>query len=124
MNAFEKIKHQFPDVDKIMLGRGAINNPSLVHCIRTGECNLTKEKLRAFHDRLLEDYKPWMSGEKNLLFRMKELWSYWSVIFPEGNKSLKKIRKSMRLADYYPAVNEMFETPMCVDVEDGSTRLH
>ena len=122
LKAYEKIVEKYPTLDTIMLGRGSINNPDLVHWLRTGKSDLSKEKFMAFHDRLLEDYTPLMFGDRNLLFRMKELWYYWSAIFPEGAKALKKIRKANRLVDYYPAVKEMLETPLCVEAADGSMR--
>lgn len=32
-----------------------------------------RKKLRQFHDRLYRDYQEYLSGERNVLFRMKEL---------------------------------------------------
>ena len=44
-------------------------------------CKQTKEKLPAFHDRLVADYGKEFPGIKNVLFKMKELWSYLIVRF-------------------------------------------
>ena len=33
-------------------------------------------RIRAFHDEIFEYYRETMSGDRNLLFRMKDLWSY------------------------------------------------
>ena len=51
-----------------------------------------------------------MYGDRNLLFRMKELWNYMGALFPEGAKYLKKIKKAERLADYLAAVDGLFAT--------------
>jgi len=69
---------------------------------------ITKERLRDFHDRLLSDYAEVLSGEKPLLYKMKEIWFYMAHIFTDYSKYEKKIRKSMRLTDYRAVVNSLF----------------
>ena len=61
------------DVSGVMLGRGVLANPALFGEIRGTE-KLSKERLWEFHERLLADYTQEMSGERNVLFKMKELW--------------------------------------------------
>ncbi|MEI3340302.1 MAG: hypothetical protein V8R80_10475 [Eubacterium sp.] len=56
--------------------------------------------MREFHGRLLADYTEEMSGEKNVLFKMKELWFYMIHVFTNHEKYEKKIRKVQRLCDY------------------------
>lgn len=116
--AYDCLIDKFPQVQGVMLGRGIIANPGLLDEICLGaearaemSCTnepLAKEKLRAFHDRLLNDYSKIMSGDRNLLFRMKELWNYMGGLFPDGGKLLKKIKKAERLADYMAAVDGLF----------------
>ena len=69
---------------------------------------LTKETLRAFCDDICREYSLVMSGEKNTLFKMKELWSYMGQSFTEPEKYLKKIRKAERLSEYQVAVAALF----------------
>lgn len=69
---------------------------------------LTKDTLRAFHDDLCREYSLVMSGDKNTLFKMKELWSYMGQSFTEPEKYLKKIRKAERLTEYEVAVAALF----------------
>jgi tRNA-dihydrouridine synthase len=105
---YESLRAQFPGVDKVMLGRGLLKNPGLVGELKGEAAAVTRSELRAFHDEILEGYLVVMSGERNTLFRMKELWGYLGESFPDGEKVLKKIRKSTRLVDYRAAVDELF----------------
>ena len=47
--------------------------------------------LKAFHNQIYEDYQNLLSGEKNVLFRMKELWNYMAPTFTNYEKYAKKI---------------------------------
>lgn len=68
----------------------------------------TKETLRAFHDDILSGYQAVMSGDKNTLFKMKELWFYLGTNFTAPEKYLKKIKKSERIAEYEAVVHALF----------------
>lgn len=46
-------------------------------------------------------------GDKNVLFKMKELWRYLGHHVPGCEKQLKKIRKAERLDRYEAAVAEI-----------------
>ena len=67
-----------------------------------------RKKLRQFHDRLYRDYQEYLSGERNVLFRMKELWSYMAPGFTNYARYLKKIKKSQHFGDYEAAVMSLF----------------
>ncbi len=98
---------KFPDVERLMLGRGVLANPALFGEVR-GEGALTKEALFAFHQRLLADYEEHLYGDKVVLYKMKELWYYMHHSFEGGEKYLKKIRKAQRLAEYKMIVRGLF----------------
>lgn len=104
---YKNITELFPTLDKVMLGRGLLRNPALVRQIKGG-APLQKEECRAFHDRLVADYKEVMSGDKNVLFKMKELWSYLAYSFSNPEKYIKKIRKADRMCDYLAVVDGLF----------------
>ena len=108
---YKKLKTEFPNTDRIMLGRGLLMNPELAEMIKAEDSFETKaeeradrKRLKAFHDRLYRDYGQAMSGDKNVLFKMKEFWSYAEKLFPGEEKILKKIKKATRLCDYEQAV--------------------
>lgn len=97
-----------------MLGRGLIADPGLVLTTRNG-ANINKDTLRAFHDEILEEYSRVLSGEKNAMYRMKELWFYMSQLFTEPDKYRKKIQKAEKLAVYESVVNRLFAEQELVD---------
>lgn len=112
---YKKLKTEFPNTDRIMLGRGLLMNPELAEIIKADRGSGTKaeektdrKRLKAFHDRLYRDYGQAMSGDKNVLFKMKEFWSYAEKLFPGEEKILKKIKKATRLCDYEQAVRMLF----------------
>lgn len=92
-----------------MFGRGIIKKPWLLSLIRDGE-KPDKKKLRAFHDGLYREYQEILSGERNVLFRMKELWSYMAPSFTNYEKYAKKIKKSQNLCSYNEAVEMLFSS--------------
>lgn len=108
---YRRFTEDFPSVERVMLGRGLVANPALAREIRGGAV-LTTGELRQFHDTLFEQIRTLQSGEKNALCRIKEQWNYWGALFEEGEKPLKRIRKSSRVPEYEAAVAEMFTHPI------------
>ncbi|AEY67268.1 tRNA-dihydrouridine synthase family protein [Clostridium sp. BNL1100] len=98
----------FPGVATVMLGRGLVMNPALVDSVENST-KLEKNILKEFHDKVYNDYKDILSGERNVLFKMKELWFYMINVFTDNEKYSKKIKKSQRLSDYDEAVSRLFE---------------
>ncbi|MDE6760906.1 MAG: tRNA-dihydrouridine synthase family protein [Lachnospiraceae bacterium] len=105
---YEGFIKRFPSVDRIMLGRGVIGNPGLVREIVTGQ-QISKEELQEYHDRLYAGYRDALGNEKDVLFKMKEVWYYLGANFLNAEKELKKIRKAGRPEDYGVAVKRVFE---------------
>ena len=56
-----------------------------------------------------------LSGERNVLFRMKELWSYMAVNFTNYEKYAKKIKKSQHLSEYSSVVSSLFAEQDLID---------
>lgn len=110
----EKVKEfreKFPTVGTVMIGRGLIRNPALAEMILQEETEPEADilpRIREFHDALFEHYRETMSGDRNLLFRMKDLWSYMRAEVPDSEKLAKKIRKSQHVPEYLAAVEEVF----------------
>lgn len=94
-------------VETVMLGRGLLMNPGLVNELLYN-IKLDKHLLKSFHDRIYDGYKRILFGDKNVLFKMKELWSYMMVIFCDNAKHAKRIKKSQSLRDYDEAVSLLF----------------
>ena len=110
----EKVKEfreKFSTVGTVMIGRGLIRNPALAEMILQEETEPEADilpRIREFHDALFEHYRETMSGDRNLLFRMKDLWSYMLAEVPDSEKLAKKIRKSQHVPEYLAAVEEVF----------------
>lgn len=107
LEAYKEFTADFPTVDTLMLGRGLLANPALISAI-TDHMKIDKILLKDFHDKVYEGYKSVLFGDKNVLYKMKELWFYMSQVFSDPAKYVKKIRKSERLYDYDEAVASIF----------------
>ena len=68
-----------------------------------------KKEIHAFLEQIKCDYLEVGMGEKNTLFKLKELWAYMGQNAPEAKKALKRIRKSQSMADYDSASREALE---------------
>ncbi|MDP4240733.1 MAG: tRNA-dihydrouridine synthase family protein [Bacteroidota bacterium] len=109
----EKIQALSPQVTRIMIGRGILQNPFLLAEIK-GQ-GLSREarinRLRGFHGSLIERCKEKYSGDTNLLRRLVELWEYHAQGFEDGRKIFKQVKKCNTLAKYeeviFKAINEL-----------------
>jgi len=110
----EQVLQDFPTVRTIMLGRGMLSDPSLARRLRGGP-GLTKEAFMGFHNELLEQNGAMLSGDAQLLHRMKELWPYWHLLFTNGRKYWKEVRKATRLSAYRDAAQRMFEKESLIE---------
>ncbi len=104
---YEAWRRENPSECAVMLGRGLISNPALALELK-GEGTLEKDALEKFHDRLYRAYREDFSGDKNALFKLKELWFYWGKQFADADRLLKKIKKAKDFAEYETAVRRLF----------------
>ena len=109
LEAYESFSKLFPNTNAVMLGRGVIHNPGLVDAIADGKA-LSKDILYAFHNDILEEYIQISSGDRNVLFKMKELWFYMIDLFEDADKITKKIKKTERLTEYETIIQTLFTT--------------
>ena len=126
---WSRLTARFPAVNRVMMGRGVIADPFLAERLRgmlpgraeesggaerAGEADRSLgreelDRLRAFHCQLVDDYSREMQEDNNVLFKMKEIWSYMAVLFPGGEKWMKKLRKCKRLSEYEICVEQLWE---------------
>ena len=104
---YNKLVDTFPEVDKVMLGRGVLANPGLLGEIKDYNF-ITKDILKAFHDEVFQNYIELFNDDKNAMFRMKELWGYMIYMFTDNKKYAKKIKKAQKFIDYKQAVSSLF----------------
>ena len=87
-----------------MIGRGAIKNPAIFREIKGGE-RLKTAELIGFSKILEERYLNLLGSEIYTLHKLKEIWMYVMMNFPEEKKILKAVKKSNRLSDLNLAIN-------------------
>lgn len=103
----DKMINLFPKLEMMMLGRGILRYPGIIQYIKN-DVIMEKLLLKEFHDYLYEAYKENLYGDKTVLFKMKELWSYMIHSFYYDIKIEKKIKKAQKLSEYDVAIRELF----------------
>ena len=134
---YERFTDDFPDIMKVMIGRGIIADPCLaerIKCAAAGRDGVDDgdnqngeteqngsigyvdsspymtydwNRFFIFHDELYRNYCESDVGRGNTMFKMKELWAYWSRLFYDvegAERALKKIRKTRDNGEYEAAV--------------------
>ena len=94
-------RERFPQVDRVMLGRGLIADPGLPARLASGEAGEDRMDYRAVRDflrELCDEYEKEIGN--NALFKMKEIWTYMLPRFDRVPSVGKKLMKSRRLSDY------------------------
>ncbi|MEL7597667.1 MAG: tRNA-dihydrouridine synthase [Clostridiaceae bacterium] len=115
---YRKLAEMYPSLGAVMLGRGLITNPGLIGEIKNNHA-VDKQVTKAFHDAVYAGYQKILSGDKNVLFKMKEFWFYMIHLFAESDKYAKKIRKIVRLCDYEAVIWRLFQE---LDIEETLLR--
>lgn len=111
------VRKMLVDVDEdkvgaLMLGRGLIRNPELIkssRCDEINDCNPDTGLLMEYCNELYSAYSECMSGERNLLFKMKGIWTYLGLSFPKKERELKELLKSKSCAEYKVAVRKIIK---------------
>ena len=96
-------------LNPIMLGRGLISDPSLADKLNGITTETDFAKFRQLHDTLYHEYQKVMSPDINVLYKMRELWSFWQVLFDGKEREFKKLLKAKKYAEYEDAVSRIFE---------------
>ena len=94
--------------DTIMLGRGLISDPSLADKLSGATTETDYSKFRQIHDTVYHEYQKIMSPDINVLYKMRELWSYWQILFDGRERDIKRIAKAKKYAEYEDSVNKLF----------------
>ena len=127
----QKLADAYPKMPAVMIGRGFLMRPGFTEKLSVRSGNLPGEitesesremgkamnsdKLWIFHDRIYEGYRAYLQGDKPVLFKMKELWSYLQVGFneiaggsnPKTDKLMKQLRKCSTCADYDSVIRQL-----------------
>ena len=109
--SYEKLTAHFPELSAVMLGRGLLSDPYLVGRLREEELpeeQMRRDTIRAFHAQLVTEYGEVLSSDRDLLYKMKELWFYLLDSFSDSEKARKQIRKCEKLSEYRMITEELF----------------
>ncbi len=98
---------EFPGCGCLMLGRGVLANPALLRMLAGGAAPKGEELYR-FQELLTERYYERMADDRNVLFKMKELWFYLIRSFSGGEQYVRKLKKLQRLGEYRLLMEELF----------------
>lgn len=90
----------------IMIGRGLVRNPFLAESIKKKDNIYDIDKAVEFLNDIVNEYLSLDFGERNTLFKLKEIWGMMLGDNEKYTKILKKIRKSNTVKEYNLVVNE------------------
>ena len=98
-------------LDPVMLGRGLVSDPSLAEKLKGTTSETDFQKLKRFHDTLYHEYQKVMSPDINVLYKMRELWSYWQVLFDGKERDIKHLMKAKKYEEYESIAYRLLMTP-------------
>lgn len=111
-------KEGVSNIIDFMLGRGLLYNPELCEHIKSysptslqgynTSNQFDNERFKLFHDYVYREYQKIMSPDINVLYKMKELWTYWRVLFPDSDKVIKKLLKAKKYVEYESCIRQLF----------------
>ncbi len=84
---------------RLMIGRGAIADPAIFREIKGGEA-LTKEELSELLYEVERGYFSFLSNETQVLFRLKEMWTWLNRTINGDKGSYKKLLKAKTLSEF------------------------
>ena len=109
-----KILEKFPELSRIMTGRGLLADPFLPErisrCDETGRDDFSDHEKKiwlGFLEELYEEYERELS-EGTALLKMKDLWNFMAPSFPEKKKQIKSVSRSKTGNEYRIAVRSIF----------------
>lgn len=97
---------RFPGTERLMFGRGFLRDPGLLYNEGKDPKDIF-EKFLAFHDLVYEGYQERNMGDRNVLFKMKELWSYQVYQFSEPERLFKTFKKVQDCNEYEQMIRNL-----------------
>lgn len=97
---------RFPGTERLMFGRGFLRDPGLIYNEGKDSKDIF-EKFWAFHDLVYEGYQERNMGDRNVLFKMKELWSYQVYQFSEPERLFKTFKKVQDCNEYEQMIRNL-----------------
>ena len=105
---YERIHTRFPEVSRIMIGRGLLAHPELALAIKGEPVTGDITRIGKYADAVCRAYCEAYGPGQPVLFKMKELWGFLADSMPDGRKLRKRIHKTQRLDGYQRLMQEVF----------------
>lgn len=105
---YRRIAKQYPDLEGVMIGRGAVANPAIFREINGGK-KLTTAELIEFSEMLAERYNAILSSDTFTMHKLKEIWLFMMWNFPREDKVLKTVRRTGKLSELMHAIHTLPE---------------
>jgi len=112
VDAYNKIRERFTNINHFMIGRGLIADPFLPSMIKNNTTSYPENRVELFskfHDTLYYEFSEALSGDKHTLLKMYSFWEYFSTTFANPKKALKRVKKAKNAKNYEAAVRLNFE---------------
>lgn len=103
---YRRVREQFANIDSVMIGRGAVANPAIFREI-SGGAKLSAAELVEFTHVLCDEYGAVLDSDTFTLNKLKEIWLYMILNFPQEKKISKTLRKTSRLSEFMHAVSSL-----------------
>ena len=107
-SGYNAIANRFPQIDGVMIGRGAVANPALFRQIRGGAKLSTPELIQFVHV-LADNYNAVLKSDANTMYKLKEILMLVMWNFQDNKKMIKAIKKANKLSDLLSVVDAMPE---------------
>ncbi len=101
------LEKEFPELDRVMIGRGLLADPNLVTRLAVGRKS-EKKTYREFHDTLYAAYGEQFQDDRIRINCMKELWTFMGQSFADTGRFVKGIHKAGNRVEYEAAVRMLF----------------
>ncbi len=95
------------DLDPVMTGRGLVSDPSLADKLKGFTSETDFAKLKKLHDTIYHEYQKVLSPDINVLYKMRELWTYWQVLFDGQERDIRHLLKAKKYAEYEDIANRI-----------------
>ena len=105
---YSRIIVQYPCLDSVMIGRGAVANPAIFREIHGGK-KLTTSEMIEFTEILQQKYNAILSSDKFTMHKLKEIWLFMMWNFPKEEKVIKTVRRTEKLSELMRAIHTLPE---------------
>jgi len=109
---FKARMDQFSNLDSMMIGRGLLRDLFLAQKIKGEELPAPAERLdllEKLHGEIYNIYSSYLSGDTQILSKLKPMWEYFASNFNNERKVYKGIKKAGSIKKYNAAVAFAFQ---------------